>query len=335
MSSDRRVLLVSHSHDLHVDLIMPLLQARGLRPFRLNLDCFPRDYVLVQQYLGQQWQISLTNEAQAEFLDLAEVGAVWLRKPAPYEFGTELGPQELQFANDECEHALLGLIYGLQQVFWLSHPLALRSAGWKGEQLQRALRMGFQIPHTVLGNAPHAVQALAQHSAGRVIFKVMSSPALAADRVTPAERQNEQSLHTTLLDAEQLQQLDAVRLLPGQFQTCIEKAHELRVTVIGRRCFSARIDSQSDERTKIDSRDMSAPTPYAAAILPPEIEQRCIDFVASYGLQYGAIDLIVTPQGEYVFLENNPTGQFWYVQQLVPELKMLEAVADLLAEGTT
>jgi D-alanine-D-alanine ligase-like ATP-grasp enzyme len=32
------------------------------------------------------------------------------------------------------------------------------------------------------------------------------------------------------------------------------------------------------------------------------------------GLRYGAIDLRLTPQGEYVFLEINPGGQFLFCE---------------------
>ncbi len=111
------------------------------------------------------------------------------------------------------------------------------------------------------------------------------------------------------------------------------KQYELRVTVIGERVFAARIDSQLDARTMIDSRNMSAEIPYTATRLPRDVEQRCVDFVHSYGLEYGALDLIVTPEDDYVFLENNPVGQFLFIEQLIPEFRMLEAMADQLIAG--
>jgi glutathione synthase/RimK-type ligase-like ATP-grasp enzyme len=97
--------------------------------------------------------------------------------------------------------------------------------------------------------------------------------------------------------------------------------------------FAARIHSQDDPRTQLDFRDFSAPIRYEAETLSPELEARCREFVHGYGLQYGAIDLIVTPDGRHVFLENNPGGQFLFVEQLVPELRMLDAVADRLIAG--
>ena len=42
---------------------------------------------------------------------------------------------------------------------------------------------------------------------------------------------------------------------------------------------------------------------------------------------------LVTPDGDFVFLEVNPVGQFLFVQELIPELDMIGAVADRLVEG--
>jgi glutathione synthase/RimK-type ligase-like ATP-grasp enzyme len=105
------------------------------------------------------------------------------------------------------------------------------------------------------------------------------------------------------------------------------------VTIVGDTLFAARIHSQDDPRTATDWRDMSAEILFEPAVLPPDVERRCLDFVHSYGLTFGALDLIVTPQGDHVFLENNPVGQFLFVEQLVPELDMTGAVARCLVEA--
>jgi D-alanine-D-alanine ligase-like ATP-grasp enzyme len=55
--------------------------------------------------------------------------------------------------------------------------------------------------------------------------------------------------------------------------------------------------------------------------------------VRSYHLNFSAIDLILTPDGRYVFLENNPNGQFMWVEKLVPELEMTAALASCLIRG--
>lgn len=328
----KKILIISHSGDLHADLVTAILAQRGHAPFRINLDAFPRDYQLSQTMLHGQPGARLRLLPDGDWLDLRQVGAVWLRKAADYAYASaDLTAQERAYAQVETEQAMFSMLYALD-CYWLSHPLALRGAQWKGEQLVRAARLGFRVPATVITNVPDDVRAFRAAVGGPVIFKAMSTPTLAADSVDEAQRVSH-GIGTTIVDDAMLDSLDAVGELSCQFQEYIAKQYELRVTVIGQRLFAARLYSQDDARTAVDSRDMSAPIRYEACTLPDEIRQRCLDFVHSYGLEYGALDLIVTPGDDYVFLENNPVGQFLYVQQLVPTLPLLESVADALIEG--
>lgn len=325
----KRVLIVTHSGDLHAERITPLLAAKGAPPLRINLDAFPRDYQLSQLIDNARCVNRLRLLPDGPWIDLDTIGAVWMRKAGEFSYlSDDLAEQERAYAALETEQALFSLLYTLD-CYWMSHPRALRGALWKGEQLQRARQMGFRVPASIVTNCPDEVRRFRERIAGPIIFKAMSTPTLAADDVDAAQRITG-TLTTTIVDDTMLADLDAVRELSCHFQAYIPKRHELRVTVVGRRVFAAALHSQDDPRTVVDSRDMSAPIRYEACNLAPELAQRCVDFVRSYGLEYGAIDLIVTPQDEIVFLENNPAGQFLYVQELVPELRILEALADTL-----
>lgn len=331
MAPKNTVLIISNSRDLHADLMAPLLAARETRSFRIDLDCFPRDYRLSQRFVDGSLQASLQHLPSGARVDLAQVGAVWNRKPGEFAFTSDdLAPQEKAYAQQESEQALFGLLYAID-CFWMSHPTALRGACWKGEQLQRAVCHGFRVPASIVTNDPQEARDFLATLPGEGIFKSLSSPTLAADKVADDEC-IATGLATTLVTAEMRECLDAVSELACHFQEYIPKQYELRVTVIGERVFAARIDSQDDERTMVDCRDMAADVAYSATRLPPAIEQRCRVFVHSYGLSFGALDLIVTPQGDYVFLENNPCGQFLFIEQLVPELRLFDAVADLLSK---
>lgn len=327
----KRVLIVTHSRDLHADLIAPILAAKGHPPFRLNLDAFPRDYQLCQLVDNNQCTNKLRLLGDGAWLDLAEVGAVWVRKTADFAWlSSDLSLQERAYAKLETEQALFSLLYALD-CYWMSHPRAVRAAQWKGEQLKRAVRMGFRIPASIVTNCPAQARDFSNRVGGPIIFKTMSSPTLGAEALDPEDCVTG-GLATTIVDDAMMADFGAVSELTCHFQEYIPKHFELRVTVVGERVFAAKIHSQDDARTAVDSRDMSAPIRYEAWTLPPAVERRCVDFVRSYALEYGAIDLIVTPEGEYVFLENNPGGQFLYIEQLVPELKILDAVANKLLE---
>ncbi len=311
---------------------MERITAKGHRTFRLNLDEFPAAFGLDLVFSAGAWRGTLSYTPTGDTVALEDIGAVWTRKPADFSFGSaELTPQEKAYAAQEAEHVLSGLLHSLD-CCWMSHPIAVRAAQWKGEQLLRAARMGFSVPDSLIANRSGPVHRFRAAAGSDIIFKTLASPFLGAEKVA-AEDRVATGLATTRITDEHVELLDAMGDVPCFFQAHVDKRYELRVTVIGDRVFAAKIHSQDDDRTRTDYRDFSANIRYEAVTLPGEIEQLCRDFVHSYGLAYGALDLIVTPAGEYVFLENNPGGQFLFVEQLVPSLRMVDAVADYLIDG--
>jgi glutathione synthase/RimK-type ligase-like ATP-grasp enzyme len=72
------------------------------------------------------------------------------------------------------------------------------------------------------------------------------------------------------------------------------------------------IFSQNDEQTKVDFRDYNIERPNRTVPykLPKDIEDKLSLFMSRMELDTGSIDIIVTPDMEYVFLEVNPVGQY-------------------------
>ena len=66
--------------------------------------------------------------------------------------------------------------------------------------------------------------------------------------------------------------------------------------------------------------------------LPAEISQMCVQLVQRLGLVFGALDLLVTPEGEYVFLEVNPGGQWEWLEQET-NLPFSATLAEVLIAG--
>ncbi len=62
--------------------------------------------------------------------------------------------------------------------------------------------------------------------------------------------------------------------------------------------------------------------------------QKLLMLMRRLGLEYGAIDLRLTPDGEYVFFEVNPAGQFLFVEHACG-LPISAALAGHLARGKT
>ncbi len=99
---------------------------------------------------------------------------------------------------------------------------------------------------------------------------------------------------------------------------CPDGGRALRVIVVGDRVFAAEIHSQE---TMFD---------YP---LPPAEARRCAALTRRVGLCYATIDLVLTPDGRFVFLALDANGEFLPVETMTG-MPIAEAVADLLCAAS-
>jgi glutathione synthase/RimK-type ligase-like ATP-grasp enzyme len=116
------------------------------------------------------------------------------------------------------------------------------------------------------------------------------------------------------------------------FQEYIEKKYEIRLTIMGNTYIPVRINSQEREETRVDWRNGDQVLAYDGVRLPEEFVTKVHRLMHRLGLVYGAIDLIVTPDDDIVFLEVNPTGQYAWLEFDLG-LPMAESMAELLLTG--
>jgi glutathione synthase/RimK-type ligase-like ATP-grasp enzyme len=139
------------------------------------------------------------------------------------------------------------------------------------------------------------------------------------------------AIYTTPVTSDDLAD-EAVRAAPIIFQERIANAFDLRVTVVGTRVFATRIfvrdrDGEADWRSVDPSR-----ITYEPHRLPSRLEAGCIALVKAFALSFAALDFIVTPQGEHVFLELNPSGQWGWLEEATGT-PVTDAIVNQLIEG--
>ena len=100
----------------------------------------------------------------------------------------------------------------------------------------------------------------------------------------------------------------------------IPKRYELRIFYWLGKCYSMAIFSQLDPDSSLDFRDVDVngihPNRMVPYKLPKDIQTKINKLMKTLKLESGSIDMIVTPENEYVFLEVNPVGQFNFVSEL-------------------
>jgi hypothetical protein len=135
---------------------------------------------------------------------------------------------------------------------------------------------------------------------------------------------------TSEIEEDDLPPDEILRATPGIFQERVDKVYELRVTAFGGFLAAARIDSQEIPEARIDSRAGGPRLPVRPAELPPAVERFCFDLMARLDVVFGCFDFAVTPNGEHVFFEVNPAGQFLWVEEACPEIRLLAPFVEFL-----
>ncbi len=102
------------------------------------------------------------------------------------------------------------------------------------------------------------------------------------------------------------------------------------MVVVGGRCFVGAIDASRSVAGQVDwRRARPEECRWEPGELPTQVEARLVRLVAALGLVYGAVDLIVTPDGRHLFLEVNPGGE-WGMLEHELGLPIAAALAEAL-----
>lgn len=121
-------------------------------------------------------------------------------------------------------------------------------------------------------------------------------------------------MYTTIVDKENMGQLPN-KFFPSLLQEKLEKRYELRIFYVKGEFYPMAIFSQNDPQTRVDFRDYNykKPNRWVPFKLPVPIRDRLQRLMDTLELNTGSIDMIVTPDYKYYFLEVNPVGQFGMV----------------------
>jgi glutathione synthase/RimK-type ligase-like ATP-grasp enzyme len=191
--------------------------------------------------------------------------------------------------------------------------------GWRGFRLHQTkpaalslvAELGVPIPATLCTNDPHAVRDfVARHP--QVIFKPVQGGA-----------------HTRRFTAAHLKEehLANLRYAPVTLQEEI-RGTNVRVFVAGHRVFGCEL--HTDELDYRDSPDVQI----RVCTLTDDFQKTCIQIARRLELIWSGMDFVRTREGQFVFLEANPSPMFLGFEQQ-SGLPLTDSLAELLKERHT
>ena len=311
------VLIVTASYDAAPEYVAQALDRRSVPYFRLDTDRFPDE---IQLSFDPSEGITITDCGRS--ISANEIMSVWYRRNVAPILPEELGTGSREFCEREARAFIEGALRAIPTDRWLSSPEAIWRAEKKPYNLAIAAKLGFTLPPTIITN--HA-QRVRDFSRGRnLVAKAVSSGYI----------QHPDGFHaifTNALGPEDLVDLSGLTLAPVTFQEKIEKSSDIRVTVIGDNVFAAEILSQNRQSSKTDWRATDDPhLEHVKHQLPTDLADKCRKLVKKLDIGFGAIDLALTPDGNYVFFEINPNGEWLWIQDKLG-YPIAEAIASWLA----
>ncbi|KKT28181.1 MAG: RimK domain protein ATP-grasp [Candidatus Yanofskybacteria bacterium GW2011_GWA2_44_10] len=321
------ILILSGSEDPHCQYIVEKIKARNRKFVVYDYGQYPSN-----SQIGLKIDRN-SKELWLHFSDIRlnceEIRSVWNRRRGQSKAGVNIkNPKITEYIEQESQILLDSLPY-LIKTDWISHPDAITISARKPYQLLVAKSLNLAIPETVIGNSSEMIEKYVS------LDSMLALKPLSMATVSLCDGENDPAsnliLYTKPVTHDQIiKKTRRVVNCPVTVQKYIPKEFELRITVVGNQAFACAIYSQETERTTHDWRKYDLThTPHKVFNLPDDINQKCLTLVDKLGLKFGCIDMIVTPEGQFVFLEINPNGQWLWIERLT-NLPIGDAITDLL-----
>lgn len=312
------IIIISEPADVHAQAVIRELNAQGVTDVRIfNFQDFPMKMSVAMKIGNNGKSAFALKFPDGRDVPMDEVTAVWWRRPQPFGLPQKMAANARHFSMTETATAFQGMWQASNSTLWVNNILRDAAASHKPWQLELAKQIGLRIPDTLMTNDPAQARQFWMKYPGSVVYKCFV-----------------ESYHswreTRILKPDEQKLAESIRLAPVIFQEYIPAAVDLRITAIGPQLLAAEAHSQKGEY-KIDVR-LNNDIPYQPHQLPRDVEEKLLRMMRLLGLEYGAIDMRVTPTGEYVFLEVNPAGQFLFVEYGA-KLPIAAALAAHLARG--
>jgi hypothetical protein len=296
------VLILGGGDDEHACFMLEHLRKKGADAELLDSRDFPAQLGLSFDPCADRWSIRLPGGRR---LGPGSVRSVYWRCYNGVTPPALPDDEQAYIGGNDARGLFESLLIRLP-ARWVNGWAAFQLHQTKPVQLARAAARGAAVPATILSNDQEEVRAFAERHP-RCIFKPVQGGAHAR-RVTPAH-----------LSAENLGNLAHA---PVTLQEEVGGTN-VRVFVAGERVLACEVRSEH-----LDYRDSADPI-IVAHDLPGDVARLCREVAADLELLWTGIDLRLTPEGRYVFLEANPSPMFLGFESR-SGVPLTDALTDLL-----
>lgn len=231
------------------------------------------------------------------WFNVGDLDLIWWRRAnhPQHSLPPAMGEETGHLISNEWKHALVGMLTTSFDGVWVSDPERVRAAENKLIQLHAAERAGLRIPRTLVSQDPDTVREFCAELHGRVIVKSVRGL-------------TQRPLVTVLVDVAALDD-ECIRLCPAIYQEYVPGSRHLRICCFGDRVLAVAFDSKD-----LDWRGHLTGVSFHLLELAQTLQQQLKSVLSQLGIRMAIMDAKLGPDGELVWLEANPQGQFLFLE---------------------
>ncbi len=285
----KEVGIFTHSGDLHASQFADIAIKKRL-PFRIIFtDRMASDGSFSLDPNEKRYSIT---DIYGEAFILEKLSAIWWRRISGLQQGAFVENKHINYIEASWRNFFEGdLSTIVSDTVFVNDPIKTKFGYNKISQLAVARKVGFNTPKTLISNDYSDIYDFSKNQS--VIIKP-----LITDTRFP--------IYVNDFDIEQTSE-NNIRISPSIYQEKLDSTINYRINVFGNKIYSFKIKNE-----RMDWRTGKSQIDYI--VLPQEIEKSSLDFIKISGLRMGCIDLKENLHGEIYFLENNPQGQFSFLE---------------------
>ena len=297
------IYLITEKNDVTADYIIEWLLSKKQKFKRLNTDFFEDVSFSIS---NKKTKITLSNNTlSTDDIIFHRRGKLNVVTPKP------LGNKKIyNFVKSESDSLIKSIEKHLKEKSNYIGTFLKEDQNYKLTNLLTAKEAGFNIPETLITGNKIELQNFFNKNE-EIITKVLRFPFN-----TKTDNFFYSTPKTFLVNQSHIDKLDS-NFSPTFCQKYIKKLYEIRVFIFKSMYYPMAIFSQQNEKTMIDYRNESEDKPNRCVpiILPKKIKKQIDVFMKLSELDSGSIDIIVTPDNQFFFLEINPQGQLDWVSK--------------------
>ena len=311
------ILILTEKFDIPTENVISKLETENAN-FKV---IYGSDFLEIPFLINLNKNFIFTNNEKIENINI-----VWYRRWISKLFRFSENPKEDEYLRREFEEFSSNFMLNLPVKKWLNTPPYINSFPSKSHQLKKAKDLGLCIPTTIITNHLQFLKAFYKKNEKNIITKNLSDPYFYSE-----EDQNF-ATYTTLVNQQEIEKQETL-FFPSLFQNNIDKIIEIRIFYFLEKFYSYAIFSSNNKQTVVDFRiyDYTKPNRIMKYELPNYIKKKLINFMKSFNLDTGSIDMIVDKSNNFIFLEVNPQGQFGGMEEY--GLSIEKDIADYLIEN--